>query len=60
MRFQQTRASSHHHVQRGEDHATMKTLNGTIVYEEDISVSPEDQVNVLIEDVSQMDVSAVL
>jgi len=65
MSFQQTRASLRHAscsnaVMTMMHDATMKTLNGTIVYEEDISVSPEDQVNVRIEDVSLMDVSAVI
>lgn len=38
----------------------MKRLNGTIVIKEDISVSPDDQVNIRIEDVSLMDVAAVM
>lgn len=36
----------------------MKTLNGNIIIEEDIPVSPDDQVNIRIEDVSLMDVAA--
>lgn len=40
--------------------ATMKTLNGTIVLQEDIPVSPENDVNIRIEDVSLMDVAAVI
>jgi putative lipoprotein len=38
----------------------MKTLNGNIVYKDDIPVSPDDHVNIRIEDVSLMDVAAVI
>ena len=38
----------------------MKTLNGNIVIKEDIPVSPDDHVNIRIEDVSLMDVAAIV
>jgi uncharacterized lipoprotein YbaY len=38
----------------------MKTLHGNIVIKEDIPLSPDDHVSIRIEDVSLMDVAAIL
>lgn len=38
----------------------MKTLNGSIVFQEDLVLSPGVKINVRIEDVSLMDVAAVI